>query len=71
MYDMAVPNHKPGRCEKCIGTGVYAWGANGKAKHSGACFSCRGSGRQDEAQIKRNCAYDHYKFASIMLAGLP
>ena len=37
MYDLSVPNAKPGRCEKCRGIGRYSWGAviNGKPQHAG------------------------------------
>jgi DnaJ-class molecular chaperone len=68
MYDLAVPNDKPGTCAKCKGSGVYRWGAivNGKAEHSGTCFSCRGSGKQDGRQIRRNRTYNRYKVAEIV-----
>jgi len=41
MYDMSTVNRAEGTCEKCRGTGVYAWGAvvNGKATTQGTCFS--------------------------------
>lgn len=70
MYDLSVPNSKPGVCEKCRGSGVYSWGAsvNGKMSHSGMCFSCRGSGKQSKRQISRNCAYNRFKVAEICAA---
>lgn len=62
-YDFAVPNAKPGTCEKCRGTGAYSWGGyvNGVPRHTGTCFSCRGTGKQDETQIKRNVCYNKHK----------
>ncbi len=67
MYDLSVPNAKPGACAKCKGSGLYAWGAvvNGKPEHSGTCFSCRGTGRQDRQQIRRNKTYNRFKIAEI------
>jgi len=66
-YDFAVPNAKPGPCEKCRGSGTYQWGAsvNGRMTHSGQCHSCRGTGEQDFAQIKRNETYNRHKVVSI------
>ena len=66
MYDLSIPNDKPGQCAKCKGTGTYSWGAvvNGKPTHSGICFSCRGTGKQSEKQIRRNRTYNRYKLAS-------
>ena len=63
MYDFAVVNTKPGPCEKCGGTGVYNWGGtiNGKPRKSGTCYSCRGSGYQDQAQRQRNACYNRNK----------
>jgi DnaJ-class molecular chaperone len=63
MYDMSVPNAKPGECAKCRGTGVYSWGAsiNGKMQHSGKCNSCGGSGKQSQSDIRRNVAYNRHK----------
>jgi len=67
MYDLSVPNAKPGRCEKCRGTGRYSWGAviNGKVQNSGACHSCRGTGAQSRADIARNHTYNRHKIAQI------
>jgi DnaJ-class molecular chaperone len=67
MYDLSQPNHKPGTCCKCKGTGVYKWGAsiNGKMTNSGPCHSCRGTGEQTARQIVRNEVYNKYKIASI------
>ena len=67
MYDFSIPNAKPGPCEKCRGSGVYGWGAfvNGRPTHSGRCFSCRGTGRQDRRQIRRNQTYNRFKIATI------
>lgn len=71
MYDLSVPNAKPGTCEKCKGSGVYGWGAcvNGKMSKSGPCFSCRGTGKQSRKQIRRNETYNRYKVAAIMASG--
>ena len=67
MYDLSVPNDKPGRCAKCRGTGIYSWGTvtNGKPAHSGTCFSCRGTGRQSAKQIRRNHTYNKHKIAAL------
>ena len=63
MFDFAMPNEKPGQCNKCNGTGVYRWGHNGSTgkPHSGSCHSCRGSGVQTPRQIRRNHAYNRHK----------
>lgn len=67
MYDLSVPNEAPGVCAKCKGSGVYRWGAvvNGRASHSGPCFSCRGTGKQGRADIGRNRTYNRFKIAEI------
>ena len=67
MYDLSIPNEKPGQCSKCNGSGEYRWGAsvNGKPSKSGPCHSCRGTGRQTSKQIARNMAYNRYKIALI------
>ena len=69
MYDMAVPNAKPGACEKCRGSGRYRWGGamvNGVWQgKEGPCHSCRGTGRQANADIRRNVAYNRFKLAEI------
>lgn len=67
MYDLAVPNDKPGVCAKCKGSGVYQWGAsvNGKMQHGGPCYSCQGTGKQNYRQIKRNQAYNRHKIVRI------
>lgn len=67
MYDFAIPNDKPGRCEKCRGTGTYCWGGtvNGRPVHSGRCHSCGGTGRQTRRDILRNAAYNRHKLAEI------
>lgn len=64
MYDLAIVNSKVGECEKCRGSGVYNWGPNGK--HSGTCFSCRGTGKQSNKQRARNSTYNRYKVARIL-----
>ena len=71
MYDLAVPNDKPGVCAKCKGTGVYAWGAcvNGRMSHSGPCFSCKGTGAQNVAQIRRNETYNKHKIRALAASG--
>lgn len=71
MYDLAIPADAPGKCPKCRGTGVYAWGAvvNGKPEKTGRCFSCRGTGRQNSRQIRTNHAYNRFKIAQIVAEG--
>lgn len=68
MYDLSMPNDRPGRCGKCRGTGLYRWGAtvNGRSSKSGPCFSCQGTGRQSSRQIRRNVAYNRHKVARIL-----
>jgi DnaJ-class molecular chaperone len=68
MYDLSMPNAKPGTCDKCRGSGQYSWGAvvNGVPSKSGTCWSCAGTGRQDGADIKRNRTYNKFKIARIM-----
>ncbi len=67
MYDLAQPNDKPGTCIKCKGSGVYEWGpsVNGRMRHSGPCYSCRGTGKQDATQIKRNQYYNVKKIETF------
>jgi DnaJ-class molecular chaperone len=67
MYDLAVPNDQPGRCEKCHGSGLYRWGAtiNGRSEKSGRCHSCGGTGRQTRSDIARNRSYNRYKISLI------
>jgi hypothetical protein len=67
MYDLSQPNHKPGECCKCKGTGQYRWGAsvNGVSAYSGTCFSCGGTGEQSFKNIKRNQTYNKYKIAAL------
>lgn len=68
MYDLSVPNDKPGVCAKCKGAGAYGWGAcvNGVMQHSGPCFSCKGTGKQETRDIKRNHAYNRHKITRIL-----
>jgi hypothetical protein len=68
MYDLAMPNDRPGVCCKCRGEGIYRWGAvvNGVPSKSGPCHSCRGTGRQTEADIRRNDAYNRHKLHAII-----
>jgi hypothetical protein len=68
MYDLSIPNERPGTCEKCRGTGVYRWGANvnGRSANSGPCYSCQGTGKQSTRQIKRNRTYNRHKVARIV-----
>ncbi len=70
MYDLSQPNAKPGKCNKCKGTGTYTWGGtiNGRPVKSGQCHSCGGTGRQTQADIRRNHAYNRYKIAQIAAA---
>jgi len=65
------PNDRPGKCEKCSGSGRYAWGAvvNGVPSKSGPCHSCRGTGQQTARDIRRNATYNRHKTAMIC-AGL-
>lgn len=67
MYDFAVPNEKPGTCVKCSGSGMYRWGTivNGRASRQGPCFSCKGTGKQEQRDIYRNVAYNRHKAARI------
>ena len=69
MYDLSMPNAKPGRCCKCSGSGEYRWGTsvNGRPAKSGPCFSCKGTGRQDRKQIRTNITYNRHKIARIGL----
>lgn len=69
MYDLSMPNSKPGKCAKCSGSGVYRWGGsvNGKSKFEGRCNSCGGTGEQTAADIKRNLTYNKFKIARIAL----
>jgi DnaJ-class molecular chaperone len=71
MYDLSMPNDKPGECCKCRGTGTYKWGAvvNGKVSNSGTCWSCAGTGHQTKSDIKRDRAYNHFKIRRIFAAG--
>ena len=66
MYDLAVPNDKPGACAKCQGSGTYGWGAviNGQPQHTGTCWSCKGTGKQTKSDIGRNRTYNRHKIAS-------
>ena len=68
MYDLSVPNEKPGTCAKCHGSGVYYWGPtiNGQIKHSGPCHSCAGTGQQTKADIRRNRTYNKHKIERII-----
>lgn len=68
MYDLSVPNVKPGRCEKCRGTGRYSWGAvvNGQPTKSGQCHSCGGTGKQTARDIRRNHAYNRHQIVLIL-----
>ena len=70
MYDLSQPNAKPGRCNKCKGTGTYYWGAvvNGKPSKSGPCHSCGATGQQTKRDIARNHAYNRHKIAQIAFA---
>ena len=69
MYDLSVPNDKPGKCAKCSGTGVYRWaGAVVKGVwrgREGPCHSCHGTGRQSARDIRRNAAYNRHKLSTM------
>jgi DnaJ-class molecular chaperone len=71
MYDFAVPNCQPGKCEKCSGSGLYRWGGamvNGQWQgKEGPCHSCRGTGQQTRRDIARNMAYNRHKLSCISL----
>ena len=71
MYDFAIPAEAPGQCPKCHGTGTYSWGVstNGRPAKTGTCFSCRGTGNQDQSQISRNIAYNRFKISQIVAEG--
>lgn len=68
MYDLSMPNEKPGTCCKCKGTGIYRWGpvVNGTCQKEGTCFSCQGTGQQDKVQIRRNKGYNHFKVRLLL-----
>ena len=70
MYDLSVPNDRPGTCAKCHGSGLYVWGAivNGQPTHSGPCHSCQGTGVQTRDDITRNRVYNKHKVARILAA---
>lgn len=68
MSDFAVPNARPGKCEKCRGSGQYRWHAASHGRpivKSGQCNSCGGTGRQTRADIARNHAYNRYKISNL------
>ena len=69
MYDLSMPNSKPGPCAKCGGTGTYSWGVvtNGKPSRSGSCNSCSGKGHQTREDIQRNESYNRHKLANMEL----
>ncbi len=52
-------------CERCRGTGEYAWGAcvNGKMTNTGPCFRCNGKGIMNFDDMRRCKAYDNYAIA--------
>lgn len=67
--DFSVPNATPGKCAKCRGSGEYRWAGamvNGTWRgKSGPCHACRGTGRQEAADIKRNEAFNRHQLAKI------
>jgi DnaJ-class molecular chaperone len=67
MYDLSIPNDRPGECAKCRGSGQYHWGGtiNGKPRFSGECHSCHGSGKQSRSDIARNHAYNRHKISRL------
>jgi DnaJ-class molecular chaperone len=67
MYDLSIPNEKPGVCAKCRGSGLYSWGGtiNGKPRFSGECHSCHGTGKQSRSDIARNHAYNRHKISRL------
>jgi DnaJ-class molecular chaperone len=71
VTDFAVPNSTPGKCAKCSGSGVYRWAGamvNGVWRgQEGPCHSCRGTGRQDEADMRRNEAFNRHQLSRITL----
>jgi len=46
-------------CHRCLGTGIYVWGAivNGKPSNTGQCFACVGKGHQNRSDIVRETTY--------------
>ena len=73
MYDLSQPNDEPGQCTKCRGSGEYRWGAvvHGQPSKSGRCYSCAGTGRQGQADIRRNRTYNKHKIARMARAYEP
>jgi DnaJ-class molecular chaperone len=68
MSDFAQPNHEPGRCVKCSGSGIYSWkkqDAHGTFTVGGPCHSCGGTGAQTRADIARNNAYNRFKLQNL------
>jgi DnaJ-class molecular chaperone len=67
MYDLSVPNDKPGTCAKCHGTGEYRWGTvvNGRVSNVGTCNACRGTGAQTWRDIYRNRAFNKHRIAQL------
>ena len=66
MYDMSVPNSKPGTCAKCNGTGTFQWaGGYGKVK-SGPCHACRATGKQTVRDMYRNEADNRHKLSRMV-----
>ena len=68
MYDLSVPNSKPGPCAKCAGTGSYKWSATEAGRaivKAGPCYSCRGTGEQRRDDIRRNSTYNRFKIARL------
>jgi len=73
VADLLLPNASPAEyvgaaaeattiCNRCHGTGTYAWGGtvNGKPVHTGDCFRCEGKGVQDQDDYRRCIAYDRH-----------
>lgn len=68
-WDLAEVNEAPGTCAKCKGTGEHRWKWDGrKFLQSGPCYSCGGTGKQTEADIRRNDTYNRHKIIAICRA---
>lgn len=55
-------------CDRCQGTGIYAWGGtvNGKSVHTGDCYRCEGHGTQGQDDYRRNYGHTLHMIASAI-----
>jgi hypothetical protein len=52
---------KAGSCGKCMGSGTYQWGWDGKGfRYSGVCFDCKGKSVMDKADVVRDTYYHNH-----------